>query len=121
MAIPTTGIPVNIPIDQVRAGLLAAMQIGKPADAELQVRFIKKGTGKRYYLGAIDEAKPQFPPPAGTLRLDPDGLPLNPNVNPSSPRVPGQRRGQESVAVEELVDGAVGAHVEVVHRVVGDP
>ena len=80
MAIPTTGIPVNIPIDQVRAGLLTAMQIGKPADPELQVRFIKKGTGKRYYLGAVEPGNELFPPPEGTLRLDRDGRPLNPNV-----------------------------------------
>lgn len=73
---PALGIPVNFPTETVRNAFLFAMQLGAPDDAPRRVRFVKKAPGRRYFL----EGEEQFQPPAGTLRLDRDGKPLNPNV-----------------------------------------
>lgn len=70
------GLSVNFPSADVRNALLFAMQMGAPNKVTERVRFVKKAPGRRYFLDDVE----QFQPPAGTLRLDRDGKPLNPNV-----------------------------------------
>src|ERR687892_2652358 len=73
---PALGISANFPTQTVRNGLLFAMQVGKPGDVLRQVKFVKKSPGRRYFLDGVE----QFQPPLGTLRVDRDGRPLNPQV-----------------------------------------
>jgi len=73
---PSLGISVDFPSDTVRNALLFAMQMGSPNDTTRQVRFIKKAPGRQYFKGLVE----QFQPPVGTLRLDRDGRPLDPEV-----------------------------------------
>ena len=89
---PALGIAANFPSDTVRNALLFAMQMGKPSDATKQVKFVKKSPGRRYFLGDVE----QFQPPDGTLRLDRDGRPLDPNV-----------RVEQTPDIEEVVDVAI--------------
>jgi hypothetical protein len=77
MAMPNVpGFSAAFPTDTVRNGLLFAMQLGAPNDATRKVTFVKKSPGRQYFLGEVE----QFQPPLGTLRLDRDGRPLDPNV-----------------------------------------
>lgn len=73
---PSLGLPVAFPSGTVRNALLFAMQMGKHNTAGQEVTFVKKGGARRYFLNNVE----QFQPPAGTLRLDRDGKPLNPNI-----------------------------------------
>lgn len=73
---PALGIAANFPSQDVRNAFLFAMQMGKPNDVLRQVRFVKKAPGRQYFKGEVE----QFQPPAGTLRLDRDGRPLDPEV-----------------------------------------
>lgn len=73
---PALGITADFPTETVRNAFLFAMQMGKPNDVARQVKFIKRSPGRRYFLGSVE----QFQPPAGTLRLDRDGRPLNPEI-----------------------------------------
>lgn len=73
---PSLGISANFPSATVRNALLFAMQMAKPNAAIQQVRFVKRSDGRRYFLDGTEV----FPAPEGTLRLDRDGDPLDPNV-----------------------------------------
>lgn len=73
---PSLGIAVTFPTATVRNALLFAMQMGRHNTAGQEVTFIKKGAGRRYFLNGVE----QFQPPVGTLRLDRDGKPLNPQI-----------------------------------------
>lgn len=73
---PSLGLSADFPTATVRNALLFAMQMGKPTDVTRQVQFIKKSPGRQYFLGDVE----QFQAPLGTLRLDRDGRPLNPEV-----------------------------------------
>lgn len=78
MATPdaSLGIATAFPTATVRNALLFAMQMGAPTETTRQVRFIKKASGRRYFIGTEE----QFLAPEGTLRVDRDGRPLNPQV-----------------------------------------
>lgn len=73
---PALGISVDFPEEVVRNGLLFAMQMGAPNDASERVKFIMKGSGRQYFLNDVEV----FPAPDGDLKIDRDGLPLNPEV-----------------------------------------
>lgn len=73
---PALGITGSFPSQQVRNAFLYAMQVGKPEDQTRQVKFIKKASGRRYFL----EDQEVFLPPLGSLRVDREGRPLNPEV-----------------------------------------
>lgn len=73
---PALGLTASFPTETVRNAFLFAMQMGKPNDVTRQVRFIKKAPGRQYFKNSVE----QFQPPAGTLRLDRDGRPLDPEV-----------------------------------------
>jgi hypothetical protein len=73
---PSLGIAVNFPTETVRNALLFAMQMGAPNMSGREIAFVKKAPGRRYFL----DDEEQFQPPLGTLRLDRDGRPLNPEI-----------------------------------------
>ena len=70
------GFSANFPSATVRNAFRFAMQLGQPDEAR-RVKFIKKAPGRQYFLDGVE----QFQPPMGTLRLDRDGRPLNPEVS----------------------------------------
>jgi len=73
---PALGIAVDFPTETVRNAFLFAMQLGKPNEVTRQVKFVKRSPGRRYFLDDVE----QFQLPLGTLRLDRDGRPLNPQI-----------------------------------------
>lgn len=78
MAVPDSslGIAASFDATQFNAAIRFAMQMGTPNDPDRQPKFVKKAAGRRYFLGLVE----QFPAPNGTLRLDRDGRPFNPEV-----------------------------------------
>lgn len=70
------GIAASFDAQQFRDAIRFAMQMGTPNDPDRAPLFIRKSSGRRFWLGDVE----QFPPPNGTLRLDRDGKPLNPDV-----------------------------------------
>lgn len=76
MALPNIpGLNVDFPTQQVRDGLLFAMQLGKPSDTTRQVTFIRKVGTVQFFLGS--STTPLDP---ATVRKDRDGRPLNPDI-----------------------------------------
>lgn len=78
MATPNVpGFPTGFDSQGFRQAIHFAMQMGAPPDQERRVRFLKKSTVPvQYFKGGTQ----LFPPPLGTLRLDRDGNPLDPEV-----------------------------------------
>jgi hypothetical protein len=76
MVRPSIPLPYTFDAAQFRDAIRFAMQMGAPSDPARAPRFIRRGGGRTYWLGDVQ----QFPPPTGTLRVDRDGNPLNPEV-----------------------------------------
>lgn len=78
---PALGFSVDFPTETFENAIKFAMQMGAPTGevdgAPLAPRFIKKGAGRTYWR---DDEQLMPISEGGTLRLDRDGRPFDPNV-----------------------------------------